>query len=200
VELAGKTLGILGFGVIGRRVARIAHFGFGMRVLAADCRPVREMEEQEGKSIEAVKADLGVDLYTCDLEPVLRESDILSIHLPATEKTGDFINADRISLLKTGALVVNTARGAVVDENALFEALSDGRLGGAALDVFQNEPYQPMTPEKDLRTLPNVVLTPHVASNTREANDRMAKACLDNIANFFNGHIDRLTRVDIASG
>jgi lactate dehydrogenase-like 2-hydroxyacid dehydrogenase len=117
--------------------------------------------------------------------------------LPANAGTQRFINAARLAWLKPAAMLINTARGAVLDEEALHDALAAGRLAGAALDVFENEPYRPVRPDKDLRQLDNVVLTPHIGSNTREANQRMAEACLANVRAFFAGRLDRLTRVDV---
>ena len=108
--------------------------------------------------------------------------------MPVNENTRNFFNAECFSMMKPGGLFVNTSRGSLVDECALYDALASGLLGGAALDVFQTEPYVPESPGKDLRTLENVVLTPHVASNTRESNFRMAKACLENVRCFFDGH------------
>ena len=93
-------------------------------------------------------------------------------------------------------MLINTARGAVLDEAALYDALAAGRLAGAALDVFEREPYAPAHPDKDLRQLENVVLTPHIGSNTREANRRMAESALENVRGFFAGKLDQLTRVD----
>ena len=113
--------------------------------------------------------------------------------VPATQR---FINATRLAWLKPGAMLVNTARGAVLDEEALYDALASGRLAGAAMDVFEREPYVPTHPEKDLRKLQNVVLTPHIGSNTREANQRMAESALENVRCFLNGELDRLARVD----
>ena len=186
MELHGKTLGILGFGKIGRRVAAIAHFGLGMNVIACD-----------QVSAPADLAALGVAHYTSDVEECFRQSDAISIHLPAVASTQKFINAERLAWLKPGALLVNTARGAVLDEAALYDALAAGQLAGAALDVFTAEPYQPVRADKDLRRLGNVVLTPHIGSNTREANQRMATACLENARNFVAGRLERLTRVDL---
>ncbi len=188
MELRGKALGVLGFGAIGRRVAAIAHFGFGMKVIACDQIPPEKMAE--------VVAASGVERYTTDAEELLRQVDFISIHLPVVPATQRFINATRLAWLKPGAMLVNTARGAVLDEEALYDALAAGRLAGAALDVFEREPYVPAHPDKDLRKLENVVLTPHVGSNTREANRRMAESALENVRCFLAGKLDRLARVD----
>jgi len=176
VELHGKTLGILGFGAIGRRVAQIAERGLGMKILACD---------------------LGSGFVSA--EQLFRESDVISVHLSSNPDTRRFVNDGRLAWMKPSALLVNTARGAVLDEEALYDALVSGRLAGAALDVFENEPYVPVHTEKDLRRLENVVLTPHVGSNTREANRRMAEMALENVRNFLAGQLGRLTRVDQTS-
>jgi phosphoglycerate dehydrogenase-like enzyme len=188
LELCGKTLGILGFGVIGRRVAAIAHFGFGMKVAACD-------EIAPGQVAEAL-ATHGVEDYTTDAESLFRQSDFLSVHLPVVPSTLRFINAARLAWLQPDALLINTARGAVLDEEALFDALASGRLAGAALDVFQREPYVPVHPDKDLRQLQNVVLTPHIGSNTREANRRMAETALRSVRCFLAGDLGGLARVN----
>jgi lactate dehydrogenase-like 2-hydroxyacid dehydrogenase len=194
-ELHGKLLGVLGFGPIGRRVARMAHFGFGMRVRALGASGVEQLQVRERRSLAEIQAAFGLEHYTNDTNSLLRECDFVSIHLPATPDTRHFINASRLELFKPGALLVNTARGSVVDEAALYEALRNDRLAGAALDVFAREPYEPVAPGKDLRGLANVLLTPHIGSNTREANQRMAEACLANVTHFFAGNLDRLTQV-----
>ena len=194
-ELNGKTLAVIGFGAIGRRVAACAHFGLKMKVLAVDVRPASELEEAEGKSIDEIESEFGVDAYTNDLDTVLRQADVVTLHMPGNPQTRNFFNADRLAALKPTALLVNTSRGSVLDECALHDALSSGGLAGAALDVFESEPYAPADAGKDLRILSNVVLTPHVASNTFESNERMARACLENIRNFFAGRTDRLTAV-----
>ena len=185
MELRGKTLGVLGFGAIGRQVARIANFGFGMNVIA--CR-------QSGSPPSP--ADAGVARFTTDPEELFRNSDIVSVHLPSNASTRRFINATRLAWLKPGALLVNTARGAVLDEEALYDSLVAGAIGGAALDVFEIEPYVSAHPDKDFRRLDNVVLTPHIGSNTREANLRMAESALENVRSFLAGKLDRLARVD----
>jgi len=196
-EAAGKTLGIIGLGRIGRRVARMAHFGFGMRVVAAGVRSVEQIAEQEGVPFEQFCTEHGVAEYTTDVRSVLAQADVVSIHLPANDQTRHFIGAERLAWMRPEAVLVNTARGSIVDEAALCDALAEGRLARAALDVFENEPYEPVSPEKDLRRLPNVVLTPHVGSNTREANRRMAEGCLRNVAGFFAGRLDEIDRVDV---
>ena len=195
-ELHGQCLGVLGFGQIGRRVASIAHYGFGMHVLACDVTPVEQLERHEQQPLGAFIRRWGLELYTTDLDRGLRECDFLSVHLPALPATRHFINGQRLRLMKPTAFLVNTSRGSVLDEAALFDALAAGRLGGAGLDVFEREPYQPVVADKDLRQLPNVVLTPHIASNTLQANRRMAERCVDNIHHFLAGEIERIARVD----
>lgn len=197
-EVYGKTLGIVGFGAIGRRLGAIGRFGLAMRVLAADCRRLEDIARALGRSAGELLAAWGLDLYTTDADEVFRQADVISLHLPATPETRHFVDARRLSLMKPGALLINTARGSVVDEIALYDALAAGRLGGAALDVFEHEPYHPLDSQKDLRRLENVVLTPHTASNTHEANRAMAQAALANVIHFLTGQMDRLTRVDQA--
>ena len=168
-----------------------------MNVLAADSRPAEELVAQEGKTLEQIKATYGLSSYTNDVDAVLQEADVISVHLPANAETLNFFNAQRFSAMKRGAFFVNTSRGSLVDENALYDALASGYLAGAGLDVFVNEPYEPLSPDKDLRKLINMVLTPHVASNTVESNERMARSCLKNIANFFSNRLDELSRADV---
>jgi len=196
VELHGQTLVILGFGAIGRRVAKMARFGFGMRVLAVGRASAQEVEQRAGTNMAALQRAFGLDEYTTDVTSVLGRADILSIHLPAIESTADFVNADRLAAMKSDSRLVNTARGAVLDEDALYDALAARQLAGAALDVYKQEPYQPQSPERDLRTLPNVVLTPHIGSNTIEANNAMARAAIENVTHFLHGRFSDLTRVD----
>lgn len=192
MELQGKVLGVLGFGSIGRRVAQMAHYGPGMRVLAEDIRPLADLEKKEGLSTAEVKARYGIDEYTTDVNQALAAADVVTIHMPATPETAGFFNAQRLASMKRGALLINTARGSLIDENALYDALASGHLGGAGLDVFAEEPYQPDDPAKDLRTLENTLLTPHTASDTREANARMAQAALANVDHFFAGRLGEL--------
>ena len=193
--LRGKTLGILGFGSIGRRVAGIAAFGFGMRVIAAGRSSVHELEQREDKNMETLCREYGVSDYTNDIQSFTEQADIISIHLPATDATKHFVNAALLGNMKKNALFVNTSRGSIVDECALFNALAAGNLAGAALDVYEQEPYTPVSPECDLRTLPNVLLTPHIGSNTVQANEAMARASLANAIAFLEGNLSKMTRI-----
>jgi lactate dehydrogenase-like 2-hydroxyacid dehydrogenase len=170
-ELHGKTLALIGCGAIGRQVAAIAAHGLGMKVIGFD-RPGLDREELY---------QWGISQFTTSWERAVGYADVVSIHLASTPETRHFINAERLSGVRRGAFLVNTARGAVMDEDALYDAVVSGRLGGAALDVFETEPYRPAGPGKDLRLLPNVVLTPHIGSSTVEACTRMGERCLANV-------------------
>ncbi len=156
-ELRGKTLGILGLGRIGTTVAKIAH-GFGMTVIALDPYVVAQHA-----------LSLGVELLP--LEQVLQRADIITLHLALTDDTRHLINAQRIAMMKKGAMIVNAARGALIDDAALIAALESGQIAGAALDVFDKEPLAADSP---LRKAPNIVLTPHLGASTREAQTRVA--------------------------
>jgi D-3-phosphoglycerate dehydrogenase len=155
VELYEKTLGILGFGRIGQLVAQRAR-GFGMRVVAFD--PFVSAERYRDLGVE--KAERPEDIYA--------QADFITIHLPKTPETEDFLNAEAFAKMRDGVRVLNVARGGLIDEAALKQALDSGKLGGAALDVFQSEP---MT-EHPLFGYPNVVVTPHLGASTAEATGR----------------------------
>jgi phosphoglycerate dehydrogenase-like enzyme len=172
-EISGKTLAVVGVGSIGKTVARMAAFGFGMKVVGC----VRSAQPGEAEMEKN-----GIARVTWDFADAVRDADFVSLHIPATPENAQFINAARLAAIGSRAWLVNTARGAVVDETALFDALAAARIRGAALDVFEREPYVPADPAKDLRTLENVVLTPHMGSNTVEANRRMGQRALANIA------------------
>jgi phosphoglycerate dehydrogenase-like enzyme len=169
-ELQGKTLAVIGSGRIGQATARIASHGFGMRVIG------------NRRSASAASAPSGEWAFvTPEYELAVCEADFVSLHINAEPANIRYINRERLAMLPPRACLINTARGSVVDEQALYDALASGRLAGAALDVFDREPYVPADPARDLRTLPNVVLTPHVGSNTREANRGMATRALQNV-------------------
>jgi D-3-phosphoglycerate dehydrogenase / 2-oxoglutarate reductase len=158
VQLTGKTLGLLGFGGIGTEVARIAGGG-GMRVLAWNRTP---------------KSAPGVSFV--DLDTLLAESHVLSLHLLLTDETRGFLSAERLAKLRPGAILVNTARGALIDEAALVEALRAGRIGHAALDVFVEEPLPQGNPFVGLA---NVTLSAHSAFRTPEASENLVRRALD---------------------
>jgi phosphoglycerate dehydrogenase-like enzyme len=194
-QLGGKRLVVIGFGSIGRCVARSAHAGFGMRVVAVGRTPVRELERREDCSLAALLDRHGVDAYSTDVDAILPTADVVTLHLPAAGGQ-PLLTRDRLARLKTGAFLVNTARGTLIDEVALYDALAAGHLAGAALDVFAREPYVPAAPDKDLRTLPNLVCTPHVSSNTSETNLRIAESCVRNVRAVLAGRHAELTAVD----
>jgi glyoxylate reductase len=158
-EVTGKTIGIVGFGRIGQAVARRAA-GFGMRILYTSPR--------EAGFPGATRVDL---------DALLATSDFVSLHCPLTDATRDLISRERIAQMKPGAILVNTSRGPVVDEEAVAEALDDGRLFAAGLDVFRNEPEVP----ERLRRAGNAVLTPHLGSGTRETRNAMARMVWDEV-------------------
>ncbi len=151
-EMNGRTLGILGMGRIGSAVARRAK-AFGLEIVYHNRNRLGEKDEQE------LNAD-----YLPSLKELARQSDILSIHCPLNEQTHHAVNADLIGLMPEGAIIINTARGPIIDEKALADALHSGRLGGAGLDVFEEEPAV----HPRLQDAPNCVLTPHIASATWE--------------------------------
>jgi lactate dehydrogenase-like 2-hydroxyacid dehydrogenase len=172
VELTGKRLAVIGCGGIGRRVAQIAARGFGMKVVG-----LRKSQSQT----PGLQEQFGFDRIVTDFGEAVTGADFVSLHLPGAPETHHYLNRSRIEKLPVGCFLINTARGTVVDEVALFDALAAGRIAGAALDVFEKEPYQPQAPEKDLRQLTNVIMMPHTGSSTREACERMAARAFRNI-------------------
>jgi phosphoglycerate dehydrogenase-like enzyme len=171
IELRGKTLAIIGAGRIGRAVARIASAGYGMHVVGCRRSPT--------SSKDAADSDFAT--IATDYAAAVRDADFVSLHMPADPENAQFMNRDRLSMMRAKSWLINTARGAVVDERALYDVLIEGRLAGAALDVFAREPYEPIEPGRDLRTLPNVILTPHIGSHTPDANRGMAERAIHNI-------------------
>jgi D-3-phosphoglycerate dehydrogenase len=167
-ELRGRTLGLIGFGRIGRRVAELARC-FGMRVVALT-------------STSAITPGLAERAES--LEWLLASSDIVSLHCALTAETRGLMNRKAFAMMKPGALFINTARGALVEEAALAEALSSGRLAGAALDTLTEEPPAPGNP---LLAAPNLILTPHVAGQTHAAVERMGMAAAENIVAVLTG-------------
>ena len=168
VELAGKTMGIIGLGSIGMAVARLAK-AFGMNILAYN-----RSQSPEGREIATY----------VDLDTLLARSDVVSLHCPLFPETQGIINARTLSKMRRGALLVNTARGALIDEQALAQALTSGKLRGAALDVTCQEPIDPHNP---LLSCENCIITPHMAWAPLESRQRLLNTIVDSIRGFLNG-------------
>ena len=180
-ELAGKTLAVIGCGKIGCKVARIAKLGFGMQVVGCD--------------ITAPESDTPMDAFYPAFDDAVAHADFVSLHIPDIPATRNYLNGNRLACMKASAILVNTARGAVVDEDALYDAVNSGALAGAALDVFKAEPYTPHDSARDLRTLDRVLMTPHIGSSTTEACERMARAALENIACAMAGRVHAMSLI-----
>lgn len=174
-ELAGKTLGLIGCGQIGRRTAALAH-ALGMTVIGYD--PAIAPED-------AALARAGVRLRS--LDEVLRDSDVVSLHVPLDGQTRGLLNRERLSSMKRGAIVIDTARGGILDERALAELLAGGHLGGAAIDVFAEEPLAAGSAFAPLREATNLILTPHVAGVTLESNERVSAMIAQRVAAYLGG-------------
>lgn len=173
-KVTGKTLGIIGFGRIGKAMARRCHFGFDMPVVFYNR---SRIDEAEAARYGARQLD--------SVEDVLAAADFVSLHCPGGAENRHLIDADRLSAMKSGAFLINTARGDVVDEAALVDALRTGRIRGAGLDVFEYEPEVPQA----LRDSENVVLLPHLGSATEETRTAMGMKVVDNISAFFAGRV-----------
>ena len=171
-KMSGKTLGLIGMGRIGRAVAHRAYHGFGMKIIYFTPRPVPE----------TVSADLQAQSLN-SIEEVLEQADFVSLHCPGGEDTHHLINKDRLALMKPSSFLINTARGSVIDEMALVDALQSNRIGGAGLDVYENEPQVP----EALLELENVVVLPHLGSATSETRIEMGMRAVDNLEAFFAG-------------
>lgn len=175
-KVSGKTLGIIGFGRIGREMARRAHHGFGMRIII--------------QNRSAIPQDV-LDAYGAtqvgSVDALLPQCDFVSLHCPGGAENRHLINARRLDLMKDDAFLINTARGEVIDETALAQALMFDTIGGAALDVFDGEPrIHPILGQCD-----NLVMLPHLGSATREAREAMGFRVIDNLSDFFDGKAPR---------
>ena len=169
-DISGKTLGFLGLGRIGREAAKRAQ-GFDVRMIYRDIVPKPELERLYG-------------VKPVGFEELLRTSDILSIHVPLLPSTRHIIGRKDLAMMKPTAIIINTSRGPVIDQDALTEALKTRRIAGAALDVFEEEPI-PLT--HPLLKLDNLVVTPHIASATRETRRRMAERCAESVRALLEG-------------
>ena len=170
-ELRNKTLGIVGLGTIGKKTARLAA-AFGMNIIYYDIARLAEHEEDA----------IGVRFRL--LKELLRESDLISLHTPLNDTTRHLIDAEELSLMKESAILVNTARGPVINEAALYDALTEGKILAAGLDVFDQEPPQPNTP---LFKLDNVILSAHLAGPTFESNIARVRNAFDNVQRVARG-------------
>jgi len=171
-ELRGKYLGIIGLGNIGKRLGRLAH-SLNMNIIGYDVVPI---DEEFSKEVGLMKADLNT---------LLQSSDYISIHVPLLDSTYHLLDAQKMSIMKKTAKIINTSRGGVVDEEALYDVINNGDLGGAALDVFEKEPA---TGSK-LAELDNVILTPHIGAQTKEAQSLAANVIAEKIIQILRGVI-----------
>ena len=171
-ELRGKYLGIVGLGNIGKRLGRLAK-SFNMNIIGFDVMPIDEVFSKE---VGLMKADLGT---------LLASADYVSLHVPLLDSTKHMINAEKIATMKNTARIINTSRGGVIDEDALYDALKNGSLGGAALDVFGIEPAT----SNNLRDLPNFISTPHMGAQTKEAQSLAANVIAEKIIQILRGVI-----------
>lgn len=163
IELAGKTMGIIGLGAIGKVVAKCAQ-GFSMKVISYDSYTDKSYCEEN-------------NIIVATFEEVIRESDVISLHLPLNSDTKHLIDREAIRQMKNSAIIINTSRGGIIDEEAAYEALSKGMLGGMGVDVFEKEPPE----NSKLLKLDNVVATPHTGAHTKEAADNMAGFSIRNL-------------------
>lgn len=165
IELFGKTLGLIGFGRIAREVATRAE-ALGMRVIYTD---------KLGKARGYERFEF------CTIEKLLKKADFVSLHVPFNKEEGAIIGKDQFAIMKDGAYIINCARGGVIDEEALIEALNSGKINGAGLDVFENEPK----PNLELVNHPKVCVTPHIGGSTEEAQERIGEEIVETIEEFF---------------
>lgn len=168
LELAGKTIGIVGFGNIGRQVAQIAH-AFGMEVIAATSKTIGSLPDYVKKST---------------IEGLFASSDVISLHCPLTNDNFHFINEKAISFMRKGVILINTARGALIDSNAVAKALSSGHIGAYCADVMEEEPPVEQT---SILSAPNAFITPHIAWASRAARLRLMDIAVDNLKAFLEG-------------
>lgn len=171
-NIKGKILGIIGAGRIGSVVANTMKAGFGMNIIYFDIKKNEEFEKETDAE------------FRVSVEEVLKEADVVTLHVPLLDSTRHLINKERLKMMKPTAYLINSSRGPVIDEKALVEALRENRIAGAALDVYENEPKL----AEGLSELENVIITPHIASATQETRSKMSEMAAQNIIAFFEGN------------
>jgi D-3-phosphoglycerate dehydrogenase len=181
IEVNGKTIGIVGFGRIGQKVAKMA-LGLGMKVLAADPMVPEAKIEVEIFQPNDETITVTVPIKTVPFDEVISKSDFITFHIPMPADKKPIVTAKEIEKMKDGVFIINDARGGIIDEKALFDGLTSGKVAYAGIDVFINEP----TPNPELLKLPNVSLTPHVGGSTVEAQNRIGIELADKIISFFS--------------
>jgi D-3-phosphoglycerate dehydrogenase / 2-oxoglutarate reductase len=172
IELSGKYLGIVGLGNIGKRLAKLAR-GLNMNIIGFDVIPIADDFARD------------VGLIKADIDTLISSADFISFHVPLTDTTRHLVNTKRISTMKKTACIINTSRGEIIDEDALYDALKEGKIAGAALDVFEKEPAV----GNKLTTLPNVICTPHIGAQTKEAQTLAANVIGEKIIMILRGVI-----------
>lgn len=172
MHIGGKVLGIIGMGRIGQAVARRAHFGFGMDVVFYNRSLIKDCAIPGARQLKSIAQ-------------VMAQSDVISVNVPGSPENHHLIGADALDAAKPGAILVNTARGDIIDEAALISALESGALAGAGLDVYEHEPHVP----DGLKALENVVLLPHLGTNSLEVRTQMGLMAVDNTRAFFAGEV-----------
>lgn len=181
IEVSGKTIGIIGFGKIGQKVAKMA-LGLGMKVLASDPMIPEANIDVEIFPQGAETINVTIPVKTVSFDEVISNSDFITFHMPMPADKKPVITANEIEKMKNGVFIINNARGGIIDEKALYDALTSGKVAYAGIDVFVNEP----TPDPELLKLPNVSLTPHVGGQTIEAQNRIGHELADKIIEFFS--------------
>ena len=182
LQIKGKTIGLIGTGQIGRHTGELAR-GLGMEVICYDLYPDEEWAESIGAKYVA-------------LQEIITDSDFISIHIPLTDDTYHLISSSELDQMKPSAVIINTARGGIIDEEALYEALKDGEITGAGLDVFEAEPLT----DSKLLELDNVVLTSHIGAHTRESTENMGRLAAANLLAILRGEIPKYAVNQIADG
>lgn len=170
-EIKNNTVGIVGLGNIGKDLAKILKNGFGCKILYYDCQRDENFEKEY--QVEFIST----------LDELMKQTDIVSVHVPLCEATKYLINESNLKLMKNSAYLINTSRGLVVNEKDLVNVLTNGKIKGAALDVFENEPLI----TTDLFEMENVILTPHIAASSSEAHNAMIEMAIDNVYQALNG-------------